>query len=1013
MKKIMALFLTAVLAMSLCIPSYADNVFNLTPNDVTEDSNYNTEQLSTSGKLLGGQHYLGIEIDTGKELINMVTIRYRTGTTPNSIAQLYLDSPQGQLLGEVDIVAASNGAWQYSDAVFMPQIPIKGKVKLYLKLTGGDMWVHNFKINTIEDLGNASFGHFPQPIDKYVDIDSSDDEMIIDALTTLGVLEEYTDSDFRGYVPMTRMEFVRLVGKAMQAENFAVANTAFLDVPAENADAKLLDGLFRLGVVRGDGFGNFAPNSFITLQEATAVCLNALGYAPLVQKSGNAITVANQIKLLKGVEITSGGVAKLNGIRLIYNMLLEETLLANEVHTEGMIYETGATLLEKNLKIYHDQGVVTGNENTGLYSVQHTYKTLTIDNQVYVENDTGASDLLGTLCDYFYTIEDGARVLKAIYPAVKSSTVVLKSGQGYDFTEISTEKVVCEDDEDEYEYELSQTAAIIYNGVALDQYLHQLVTPSTFTGILTLIDNDQDELIDCLRIDHSRDIVVTAMNGNQLYDTIAGETINFPANGKILGFDDGQPRSLGTMPLNSVVSYFASANATGKQLVRMCWNNGEVVGRLTSKAGKDITINDQTYTIANNCRDTLTVGMYGQFSFNMFGQVVAYDPVTDDSKKVGYVLGTSSGTTTNLVTKAQIRVLTEDGIVILDQADTVLADGLSIRSSEALYNGVNDSEGAPIFVGLDEIASQPILYRLNQAGQFTMIDTVNPGAGGVDDGLTELSSGPSSYMNLSNILADTTMSGFPGRFPLKGDETRFIKLTADGLEKNYRIDRGFSNRTNEPVSNLRVYSFAQDSIMADLILGTGYNYEANRRSTPFIFKGTGNTTDDEGNVVKYIDGVSYLKDERYVIENTSYTGDLKTLIDSLQPGDLVLPYLTDGLLVNMELIYISDGAATNDAGIAAKLNKTDLFEYTGGGEFYIGKILTTEGNYSQFNISGKTTWETYVTSSTSVGSCTEGEGGKYSIISGQGISSIMEGEVFIACTSDQSMSGAFVYRLAE
>lgn len=62
------------------------------------------------------------------------------------------------------------------------------------------------------------------------------------------------------------------------------------------------------------------------------------------------------------------------------------------------------------------------------------------------------------------------------------------------------------DEEDTYEYNLSASTSIIYNGVSIDKPLDDILNPNgtlsnpadSFRGKIILIDNDDNGVIDCV-----------------------------------------------------------------------------------------------------------------------------------------------------------------------------------------------------------------------------------------------------------------------------------------------------------------------------------------------------------------------------------------------------------------------------------------------------------------------------------------------------------------------------------
>ncbi|MBR6647589.1 MAG: hypothetical protein IKL09_08765, partial [Clostridia bacterium] len=739
---------------------------------------------------------------------------------------------------------------------------------------------------------------------------------------------------------------------------------------------------------------------------------SVLGYGPLVRQNNNAIEVMSQLKLLKGLNLSTDYLSRGDGINLLYNMCMADSLTESEYSEDGVIYKKERSILEKNLGIYYGEGVVTSNYTTSLYAVKPAFKTIGINNESYELGLTEPGGYLGVNCEYFYKIEDGNKVLVSIYPSAKTESVVLKSSQNSTFKKISTTQVIYRDvlkDEDEI-YDLSATAAIIYNGVSIDRPLSDVLSASTFKGAITLIDNDKDDVYDCMKIDHGRIIVVDQVNNDFVYDKLTNTPISV-RNERVFFYKGNNLTMADEIGKNSVLTLYQSANQTGDLLFRFRMSENTVLGKITSISNGKVTVDKKEYGISSLCQDLLEVGSTGVFKLDDFDEVVCLEPDISADVTVGFLMDTFQETE-GLNPKTLIKVLIEGEKkpVIYEKAPKVCVDGVTVSEEDEFYNG----KGA--WVGVKNLTKKkPILYRLNSEGKLTMLDTELTGTGGADDKLTKLSE-PKTYRRLGNFLITVESIGYMNRFPARNN-TKHIVMPAGKDESYYSITTGFWTQEDRDIVTTTPYSIKQDSIFADIIVSENYAFGSSVGSSsykvPFMFESAGVMVNENGDVVNCIKGREADGEVTYEIDEDFYAtdADFRNVIDSLQKGDLIWAIVGSGVLEDARLIYTPGGAATNDAGHQTLINSgANRWSYDNLNGLSYGTLKDPEEGYMKLTLDGGTDWYPYNVNGVKVVICEEVASGKIMISQGRGISSIYSTDKVLMYMADRGIRGLYVYR---
>ncbi|MBR2500537.1 MAG: S-layer homology domain-containing protein, partial [Clostridia bacterium] len=963
MKKIPALLLVFVMILQLGIFSVSAEADIITLKG-DQYSSGTPSQKDTNTAMVRPSAPLGWKV-TLPYTSGAMKLTYRTADGENGILRIRLGGINGEVLGILNTYEIAH-SWSetYENTIGFTR-PISGENEIWITVEkpatggGGGHWINSLEF--LEFDATKTLGDFSMS-DAFADIAEDPNKHEINLLTDLGLYDK-NEVNFIPYQPMTRLDFVGILGKLIKAEQYTAETSPFKDVKPGSENADLLSGLYVMGIIKGDTEGNFRPTDFITPQEAAIVCTNALGYQSFAKDMNVILDLANTLGILDGLKLTNK-VTKSDAAKLIYNLLLADYLAVQEMSSNDVFYNPTKNYLEKATEYRHSIGVMTANTVTGLYAAKKS-DSLKIDNEAYVVKTGIDVNYLGVKCEFFYHEEDGERVLDAIRPVPKAQWSTVQSTPDIRFDIISERelKYTVVSDDEEFEYELDAKTAIIYNGVALSKSLATLISdPADFEGSITLIDNNADGLLEAVWIDHvSRIIKVGAVSSGRIKDDITGTLYDTNKSDFVL-FIGTKSSYLDELKNGTILTVFES-DGTGKdKYIRAMADENDVEGQITSYSNGKYTINDTEYKVSPVCTDDLYVGLTGTFMLDRFDYIIYCEEGVTSEAKVGAYLANDSGEPTALESYAMVKLLTETGVEKLKVAKRVIADGVTIKSVDDFYDGV----GA--FTGLTNVASNsPVLYRLNTAGEISMIDTINDGAMDSNDQLVNILDTPDAnpingVMSQAFRVYNSTLSNdqYEPQHGVKS-KAKVLALSETGNEIDHKILEGLAGSDDD--INIAPYATRRDTMIADVILIKNYVKLSNTPAATFVVDRIADAVDDEGNVVKKIYGYSSGAKVEYIVDADSYSSNsaLKTLVDSLYKGNLVTPFLTRNKITKLLLAYIPDvapgekfGPQTNAAGVEAKLHKekreASKSNLEGASALYLGEVVAIEENFVKVNV---------------------------------------------------------------
>lgn len=216
------------------------------------------------------------------------------------------------------------------------------------------------------------------PANRFYDLGTNEASMKVESLRLLGVMDGFSDGNFRPRAELTRAQFCKMVVYALNAEDelgLYRTVTIYPDVkPSHWAAAYINMAAKGKNAISGYSDGKFYPDRTVTLGQAATILLRVLGYKD--ENVGGVwpdsyLSFAASIGLTDGVDTTKGNapLARSDAATLFTNLLRAKT-------QEGgsFIESTGLTTLPDVVLVSSSARGPDGEETALLLSTGEVYQ---------------------------------------------------------------------------------------------------------------------------------------------------------------------------------------------------------------------------------------------------------------------------------------------------------------------------------------------------------------------------------------------------------------------------------------------------------------------------------------------------------------------------------------------------------------------------------------------------------------------------------------------------------------
>lgn len=644
----------------------------------------------------------------------------------------------------------------------------------------------------------------------FSDIEGTRIEKDVYLLSSLGIMNGYSDGSFLPEKRITRAEFtavaVRLLGYTYED-----SSVTFGDVPKNHWAHSYIETAAKANLVNGVGNEMFSPDEFVTKSQVVKILVSLLGYGGAAELSGGFPmgyeSIAADIGLYDGITFSSGEEIKRGEIaELCCNVLHLSKVSVSSVGKDvvGTIYKDNF-LMTGNLHIKKETGIVNKAEGVSLTgsSPENNDGYIQIDAKIFETEIPNVKKYLGLKVDYYYN-ENTEKVVAVV---VHRHNEILEIDAG-DLTDIDENVLTYKDEEEkERKADISITADVLYNEVALRDYEEDELLPKS--GSVKLIDNNGDGEFDVYFINETEQYIVNWVNINQktiylknskeVFDTDSAY-VNIVRKSKTTFYEE-QNISLSEIKEGNIITVTKSKNTTGKKRIKIVVCDDIVEGRLTEENSRYIAINGEKYEFSNLYNSyKASVGASGIFCLDSDGKVAAFDVEKNVVSRYGYLININKQS--GVDETVEMKMFTSAGnIEILKAAenDKFTVDTKTFENYEMLEKYLKQS-------GKNGGFYQAVKYTQNSKGEVKDIDTVQAGGDLTRD-----------YDSQTRYYKSTSVIGM--QFAIDNDTVMF-KLPDDaGNEDEYEIITSASLGHNQQYT-MEAYDCGEEKV-AGLLLFTG------------------------------------------------------------------------------------------------------------------------------------------------------------------------------------------------
>lgn len=730
-------------------------------------------------------------------------------------------------------------------------------------------------------------------------------EEAVAVLSSLNIMNGDENGLYRLDDTIIRSEVTKMAVTALGMQD--AADTAkgaddFDDVNADHWANGYIHVAVSLGLVEGDGDGNFRPNDEITYREAVAIMVRAAGYETKAEKLGGYpsgyLSVATENKMTKNVEGGTNDPISRGDVAILTNNTLETNKMEQTGFGSIPVYEvTDKTLLSDNLETEKFTGQVTAVGGAALGSHESVSEnSIKIDDKVYP-----ASGSYGNLLGYnvtCYAKKTGAgdtEVILALPIKSKNKTLDISSDLFVSLTKKSSLDAVEYYADDKTSKTstavIADGAQLIYNNRSTE-YNTDLIDLTDKQAYMTMLDTDSDSKYDIIFVTEYKNIIVDYVSSNKV--TGKDKTVIRFDNDDYalyLGSEEAKPEDLKEWDVLSV------AESVDKSYREIYATRNTIEGKVESKSDDGCTINGKFYKLSPDCTESITLGMNAVFCLDASGKIAAVKSESNISDSYAYLTNAYRSQSGDNVL---IKITDKSG----KKADLMLNDKIKLNSSN-----VTDDAALEALTSDGKVVKQLITYEKNSSDKITSINTA--------DDNSEAGTANTERFTLNAKLEDAVYLSSTGKLGnIRISDSTIVFDISD--ESNIVITDKKVFENNQTYSGM-VYDMSE-SFTAGVVVLTDTAFKANTSAPAAVVKKIAVGTDSDGDER---DMVTLLVDGK---EETLFAADIDTLNKSegkIAAGD-VIQYKTDseGRIAGIRVLL--DINSKSDEFVSEKENDMQL-----------------------------------------------------------------------------------------
>ncbi|MBP3360921.1 MAG: S-layer homology domain-containing protein [Clostridia bacterium] len=840
------------------------------------------------GSMTNGASYYYKNVDFGK--ISPTYVEVGIGVPDEyagSVFQLMIDKPDGDVIAEFD--AVSSGDFNTSLVRrFELKKSVTGTHDLYMKKLSG-MPTNIFTFQFFAPLSGENVFEVYDGTGYFTDIKDSRYKTEIEALKALEVIiPEPENTLFYPQLYVTRLSFAKMLYRLMNDNWYDDAEKRYKDMPDDAESNAAVNYLVDEGILSVSGV-YFEPNGFVTIASAYEMLLRVLGYGPVLKEGGSSVLSAAQKAGLTAGVSTNGKLRNEEAAVVLYNAAVAECMPYDIL--SSFANEEDEVLITKTMGYKTGSGQVTANAYTSLAAPlpKIVDSDVMIGDEIYSVGSTNAKSLLGYDCDFFYTDDAGDYTLRYIAPKKNTAAKEINSVE-YDITNITT-KVIEYDNakEQNRKINLKDDTVIIYNGMAIDRKLSDMIDSLPLRGSVRYIQNTKSANV--LFIEEYSNIIIDYLDTSEgvIMDEITEKELKYEdGTDRIYAVKNGENVRIKDIKNGDVCMLYVSKNTAGEKLIRLVAGGGRFEGSVMAVSEDRVTIDAVEYKKAYELSDEIAVGTNVEYYLNAAGEIVKIKHISN-AENIGVYLGSYIDDNDKLY----IRVFTTDNkTAVFECAEKLYVDGVRSKSPE---NGKSMLDACAV-----SIDKTVIRYSVSK-NAVKMVDTINNAAENVYDVLERRKAGVEyQYESGGRVLVNKSNGKVDGIFAANG---RFLNIEGDASDIDNYMFTGVSGIVTSLTGDL--YCFDRESKYIDIFVVKGRSED---QENPAVFDSIYSGLNEDDEICHFIKCISSKGSVEYIVRDEDLKSDDLAVIKSLKRGDWIsVKKNRRNEIVSLQIVYAGDG----------------------------------------------------------------------------------------------------------
>ena len=659
--------------------------------------------------------------------------------------------------------------------------------------------------------------------DAAVTMSEMEAQKIVDFAKEFGFFTELTAEDAVKPSPITRAQLATVISRVIGMEGMSGSEMPFTDVPDWAKDQVSL--MYSMGIMVGDGEGQFMPSSPVTGAQAAKILVHVLGYDLQASSLGGYphgyMLEADKLDLFEGINVNyNEAISRFEVACMLYNAVWVEMYKAVSYGDSTIFEPDGKDYLETYLETECGEGVLWAiYGKSAAKDVRADIGYAVVDGRTVKVDGNKYDSMLGYRVKYFIRNSENEGTLVLLTESEKNSVKRIKRNELLtDSSDFTLTNIVYEN-EGQKSKSISVNSELCYAYNGKYDFDFEKDDFDFATGYVDIIDHDLDEIADVVLVWDFENIAVSSVSGEKILGIYNNRLDLGALQEKYVDiiFPNGERKgSEAISEINSMDVVSVAKSRDGEIITAVVCTNG-ISGTVEAIDEEGIWITGKSYRISEGYNEFATKkiakevapGFTGEFYFDVTGEIAATtEKASANELKYGFLL--DIGESGKMSGKMEMLILTNMGsqkvYVTTDKIKFTHKDGATQRdSAKDLMNG-SDLCPSGTFV------PQIIQYRYNEEEQVTEI--VCPGTSGVlmyDQDRFTLDHEDSEgliFKVYSKALgpADPAKQYYP-QFRIGGGSTVFFVPMKDGepdLEKCRVVDASYFE-DNETYEGMKFY----------------------------------------------------------------------------------------------------------------------------------------------------------------------------------------------------------------